>query len=165
MSKGRRRGDDTVADFQFRIHVDNSGGDESAVLQALALIEAVVAINMDFLRRNPDAMTALACGCIKYDRKNKNITLRIGDIFSLPIMIRRGWALCIDIVAAEVAIRRLSGQQAWALITHGDREGVFHVMVEVQEGDRLVQYDPATELDLTGKVEETGLIRCPTSHF
>jgi len=159
---GRRKDDDKIADFQFRIHVDEDGS-ETAVLQAMACLEAAIAINIDFLRRNPDAITALSCGRVKYDRKNQNITLRIGDIFTLLILIRRGWGLCIDIVAAEVAIRRLHGQDAWPVIHNGDRDGVFHVMVEVRQNGRLVQYDPTTELDLTGRVKETGLIECPTS--
>jgi hypothetical protein len=139
--------------FKFVIHVDdkeNVGVDEIA-MQGLAAIEAAIAINVMHLRRHPEDVCALSSGRVKYDTKNKNVLSQIGDIRTIPAMLKDGKALCIDIVAADVAMHRFEGRQSWAVILPRPQTGIFHVLTEVQTPSGVIQYDPSLEIEQHGR--------------
>lgn len=138
--------------FKFVIHVDDQGADtEEVAMQGLAVMEAAIAINMMHFRRSPDDLCALACGEIVYDSKNRDVLSEIGDIRTVPAMLKHKKALCIDIVAFDVAVHRFEGRQAWPVIVPTEQGGVFHVMTEVQTPNGVIQYDPSQEIEQQGR--------------
>lgn len=139
--------------FKFVIHVDDKGtSEQEAALQGLAVIEAAIAINLMHLRKNPHDVCVLSSGRVGYDTRNKDVLSEIGDIRTIPALIREGKkALCIDIVAADVAIHRFEGRRAWPAIIPWPKTGVFHVVTEVQEPGGVIQYDPAQEIEKHGR--------------
>lgn len=140
-----------MAAFQFNILTDDNGADdEEMAMQGLAAMEAAIAINMMYFRRRPAAMCALACGQVKYDTANKNVLSLIADIKTAPVLISSGIGLCIDIVAFDVASRRVDGVHSWpVIIPRGG--GIFHVVTEMEgPGGRWIQYDPSEELENLG---------------
>ena len=142
-----------MADFQFRILTDDYGGDEKEMaLQGLAVIEAVIAINVAHFRRYPADMCALACGKIRYNTATKDILDIISEVRTAPIMIRDGFGLCIDIVAFDVAIKRFEGYNSHPIIIN--RGGGFYHFVTglVDPNGRELQYDPSEELERMGLV-------------
>ena len=142
-----------MADFQFRILTDDYGGDQKEMaMQGLAIIEAVIAINVAHFRRYPADMCALACGKIRYDTATKDILDIIAEIRSAPIMIRDGIGLCIDIVGFDVAIKRIEGHQSYPVIINRNG-GFFHFVTGlVDQYGRELQYDPSEELERMGHV-------------
>ncbi len=121
-------------------------------MQGLAVIEAVIAINMAHFRRYPADMCALACGKIRYDTATKDILDIISEIRSAPIMIRDGIGLCIDIVGFDVAIKRVEGYRSYPIIINRGG-GFFHFVTGLVGFDeRELQYDPSEELERMGHV-------------
>jgi len=142
-----------MAEFQFRILTDDKGvSDDEMVYQGLAAVETAIAINVMHLRRRPEDICALACGKIKYDTKNKDILLMIAEISTLPVLIKKGKGLCIDIVAADVAAKRYEGYAAWPYI-YSKGGGIFHVVTHMRDSlGNIIEFDPSTELEQRGWV-------------
>ncbi len=142
-----------MADFQFRILTEDYGGNEKEMaMQGLAVIEAVIAINMAHFRRYPADMCALACGKIRYDTATTDILDIISEIRSAPIMIRDGIGLCIDIVGFDVAIKRVESYPSYPIIINRGG-GFFHFVTGLVGSDgRELQYDPSEELERMGHV-------------
>ena len=142
-----------MAKFEFRILTDDRGvSDDEMIDQGLAAIHAAIAINLLHLQRHPEDVCVLACGKVKYDSKNKDVLLMISEISTIPILVRRGVGLCIDIVAADVAINIFEGRDAWPhIFSRGD--GIYHVVTQGRgrAGD-VLEYDPSAELEQMGLV-------------
>ena len=142
-----------MARFEFRILTDDKDvSDEEMVEQGLIAIRAAIAINLLHLRRNPEDVCVLACGKVKYDSKNKDVLLMISEISTIPVLVKKGIGLCIDIVAADVAIKIYEGLEVWAHIFFKGG-GIFHVVTQGhgQSGD-VLEYDPSAELEQRGLV-------------
>ena len=142
-----------MARFEFRILIDDKGvSDEEMVDMGLAAIRAAIAMNLLHLRRHPEDVCILGCGKIKYDTKNKSVLLMISEISTIPILAKKRKGLCIDIVAADVAIKIFEGLDVWPHIffTGG---GIFHVVTQGYGQDgRVLEYDPSAELEQQGLV-------------
>lgn len=155
-----------MARFEFRILTDDTDvGDDEMILQGLAAINAAIAINLLHLRRNPDDVCVLACGKVKYDAKNKDVLLMISEISTIPVLIQKGIGLCIDIVAADVAINIFDGRDAWPhIFSRGD--GVYHVVTHGRgkTGD-VLEYDPSAELERLGLVVTHQPENCKSCHI
>lgn len=142
-----------MARFEFRILTDDSGvSDMEMVEQGYAAIKAAIAINVLHLRRHPEDVCVLACGKVKYDTKNKDILLMISEISTIPVLIQKGIGLCIDIVAADVAIKIFEGIDAWPhIFSRGG--GIFHVVTQCRNRTgHVIEYDPSAELEQRGWV-------------
>lgn len=151
-----------MSKFTFEIIADDKGASESEVAAwGLACIEAAIVINMTWLKRHPTEMCALACGKIKYDSKNKDVLSLVADIKTAPILIKLGKGLCIDIVALDVAVKRIEGKRAWPAIhplksekeiMRGEDASIFHVITEyIGYNGNVMRYDPSYELEHLGK--------------
>jgi len=142
-----------MAKFEFRILTDDRGvSDDEMIDQGLAAIHAAIAINLLHLQRHPEDVCVLACGKVKYDSKNKNVLLMISEISTIPILAKKKKGLCIDIVAADVAIKIFEGLDVRPHIffTGG---GIFHVVTQGHSQDgRVLEYDPSAELEQQGLV-------------
>lgn len=139
--------------FKFVIHVDDSKDVdiEEIALQGLAAVEAAIAINVMHLRRHPKDVCALSSGKVAYDTKNKNILSQIGDIRTIPALLKVKKALCIDLVAFDVSVHRFEGRNAWPAIIPRTPDGIFHVVTELQTSDGVIQYDPSLEIEQYGR--------------
>lgn len=140
-----------MARFEFRILTDDFGvSNEEMVQQGLAAIDAAIRINLLHLQRNPEDVCILACGKIKYDSKNKDVLLMISEISTIPILLQKGVGLCIDIVAADVAIKLYEGLDVWPHIFFKG-EGIFHVVTQGHDvNQNVIEYDPSAELEQRG---------------
>ena len=142
-----------MARFEFRILTDDKDvSHEEMVEQGIAAIDAAIVINLLHLGRHPEDVCALACGKIKYDSKNKDVLLMIAEISTIPVLLQKGIGLCIDIVAADVAIHIFEGREAWPhIFAKGD--GIYHVVTQGlgRAGD-VIEYDPSAELEQLGLV-------------
>jgi hypothetical protein len=136
-----------MAAFEFRILTEDYGGNEEEMMQqGLAVIEAAIEINVRHFQRKPEDICALACGKIKYDDKKKNILSLIGEIRTVPVLIKKGIGLCFDIVAFDVAAKRFEGYTAYPVIINR-KGGFFHFVTGIHFPDgRKFQYDPSQEL-------------------
>lgn len=142
-----------MARFEFRILTDDKGvSDEEMIEQGYAAMQAAIAINVLHLHRNPADVCALACGKVKYDSKNKDVLLMISEISTIPVLIQKGVGLCIDIVAADVAIKIFEGLDAWPhIFSRGG--GIFHVVTQGRNpAGHVIEYDPSAELEQRGWV-------------
>jgi hypothetical protein len=139
--------------FKFVIHVDDKDVSEGEVaMQGLAVLEAVIAINMMHLRRHPEDVCVLASGKIKYDTRNKSLLSQIGDIRTIPALLANPEkGLCIDIIGVDVSIHRFQGRRAWPAIIPQADNGVFHVVTELQTPNGVIQYDPSLEIEQSGR--------------
>jgi len=152
-----------MSEFSFKIIVDNGGGDPAEMaMQGLAAIEAAIAINIMYFNRHPEDICALACGMVKYDSAKKTLLDLVGDIETAPILIKKGYGLCIAIVAFDVAAKRFEGYNAWPVVI--DQEGgYFHVITEMELPDgSVVQLDPSSELERIGIIVEGRSPQCFT---
>ena len=141
-----------MASFKFVIHVDDDGaGLGEIAMQGLAAMEAAIAINIMHFERNPDDVCALACGKIRYDSKIKDVLSTIGDIRTVPALLKHKKALCIDIVAFDVAVHRFEGRNAWPVVVPIGKNGMFHVLTELQTPEGVIQYDPSKEIEQLGR--------------
>ncbi len=142
-----------MARFEFRILTDDRDvSDEEMVEQGIAAIHAAIAINVLHLRRHPEDVCALACGKIKYDSQNKDVLLMISEISTIPVLIEKRIGLCIDIVAADVAIKIFEGLDVWPHIFFRGG-GIFHVVTQGHDqGWNVIEYDPSAELEQRGLV-------------
>lgn len=139
--------------FKFVIHVDDGDvGIEEIAMQGLAVLEAVIAINVMHLRRHPRDICVLSSGKVKYDTRNKNVLSQIGDIRTIPALLAEPEkGLCIDIIGVDVAIHRFEGRQAWPVILPMPKTGAFHVVTELQTPKGVIQYDPSQEIEQHGR--------------
>lgn len=142
-----------MARFEFRILTDDRGvSNEEMVQQGLAAIDAAIRINLLHLHRNPEDACILACGKIKYDSKNKDVLLMISEISTIPVLLQKGVGLCIDIVAADVAIKLFEGLDVWPHIFFKGG-GIFHVVTQGHDvNQNVIEYDPSAELEQRGLV-------------
>ena len=142
-----------MARFEFRILTDDKGvSNEEMVQQGLAAINAAIAINMMHLSRHPEDACVLACGAVKYDSKNKDVLLMISEISTIPVLRQKGIGLCIDIVAADVAIKKFEGLDVWPYIFFKGG-GIFHVVTQGHDqAGNVIEYDPSAELEQRGFV-------------
>jgi hypothetical protein len=142
-----------MARFEFRILTDDRDvSDEEMIDQGYAAIEAAIAINILHFKRHPEDICALACGKVKYDSKNQDVLSMISEISTVPVLIRTGVGLCIDIVAFDVSVKRFENYIAWPhIISRGS--GIFHVLTHIQDVQgRAIEYDPSLELEQRGLV-------------
>ena len=142
-----------MARLEFRILTDDKGvSNNEMIQQGLAAMEAAIAINMMHFMRHPQDMCALAAGKIKYDSKNKDVLSMISEISTVPVLIQKGIGLCIDIVAFDVAAKRVERKTVWPHIFFRGA-GVFHVITQgYDEYRNVVEYDPSAELERHGYV-------------
>lgn len=142
-----------MARFEFRILTDDQGvSNEEMVEQGLAAIGAAIHINLLHLRRHPDDVCVLACGEVKYDSENKDVLLMFSEISTIPILKKKKVGLCIDIVAADVAIKIFEGFDVWPHIFFKGG-GIFHVVTQGHDSDwNVIEYDPSAELEQRGLV-------------
>jgi len=142
-----------MAKFEFRIITDDEDvSDEEMVDQGLAAIWAAIHINVMHLRRHPEDVCVLACGSVKYDTKNKDVLLMISEISTIPILKKKKIGLCIDIVAADVAIKIFEGLDVWPHIFFRGG-GIFHVVTQGHDSNgNVIEYDPSAELEQRGLV-------------
>lgn len=142
-----------MALFEFRILTDDKNvSNEEMIKQGLAAIEAAIAINILHFQKHPEDMCALAAGKIKYDSKNKDVLLMISEISTVPVLIKRGVGLCIDIVAFDVAAKRIEKKHVWPHIMFKGG-GIFHVVTRGYGWDgKVIEYDPSSELERHGYV-------------
>ena len=150
-----------MAHFEFRILTDDKGvSNEEMAEQGLAAIHAAIAINLLHLRRHPEDVCVLACGKVKYDSKNKDILLMISEISTIPVLIKKRIGLCIDIVAADVAIKIFEGLEVWPHIFFKGG-GIFHVITQGYDwAHNVIEYDPSAELEQHGSAISYQLERC-----
>ena len=142
-----------MALFEFRILTDDKNVSfEEARQQGLAAPWAAIHMNVMYFRRKPDDICALACGKIKYDSKTKDILAMISEISTVPVLIKRGIGLCIDIVAFDVAAKLYEGREVWPHIFH-KAGGIFHVATQGRDSNgNVIEYDPSSELEERGLV-------------
>ena len=142
-----------MARFEFRILTDDKGvSNEEMVEQGLAAVWAAININLLHLKRHPDDVCVLACGSVKYDSKNKDVLLMISEISTIPVLKKSGKGLCIDIVAADIAIKIFEGLDVWPHIFFKGG-GIFHVVTQGHDWDwNVIEYDPSAELEQRGLV-------------
>jgi len=139
--------------FKFVVHVDDKNLDvEEVAMQGLAMLEAAIAINVMHLQRHPEHVCVLSSGMIKYDTRNKDTLSQIGDIRTIPALLKEPEkGLCIDIIGVDVSIHRFEGRKAWPAILPRGETGVFHVVSEVQTPRGVIQYDPSLEIEQLGR--------------
>src|SRR3990172_826214 len=139
--------------FEFRILTDDKNvSNDEMIEQGLAAIEAAIAINILHFNRHPEDLCALATGKIKYDSKNKDVLSMISEISTVPILIKRGIGLCIDIVAFDVAAKRIEKKQVWPHIFFNGG-GIFHVVTQgYARVGNVIEYGPSSELERHGFV-------------
>ncbi len=150
-----------MPEFKFVIRTEDQGTtNEDKIEQGLAACWAVIAMNIIFFRRHPDASCALAEGRVRYDSENKDDLAMVGEISTAPVLISTGVGLCIDLVAFDVASRRFHGTESWpSVFSRGG--GIFHVVTHAFGPDgRVVQYDPSAELEQNGYVSSFVPRRC-----
>lgn len=142
-----------MARFEFRILTDDKGvSNEEMVEQGLSAVHAAISINVLHLRRHPEDVCVLACGAVKYDSKNKDVLLMISEISTIPVLKKKKKGLCIDIVAADVAIKIYEGLEVWPHIFFKGG-GIFHVVTQGRDWDgNVIEYDPSSELEQRGLV-------------
>lgn len=140
-----------MARFEFRIVTDDSGvSNEEMIHHGIAAIRSAIDINVMHLRRHPEDVCILACGEIKYDSKNKDILLMVSEISTIPILKKNKKGLCIDIVAADVAIKIYEGYDVWPHIVFKGG-GIFHVVTQGSDWNgNVIEYDPSAELEQQG---------------
>lgn len=139
--------------YKFVIITDDKDAPvEEQIDQGIAATWAAIHMNVMYFRRNPEDICALACGKVKYDKKNSDVLSTIGEISTAPILIKRGIGLCIDIVAFDVAVKIYEGFDAWPhIFSRGN--GVFHVVTKgYGPGGEMIEYDPSLELEQRGLV-------------
>lgn len=142
-----------MADFEFRIITEDEGvSNEEMALQGIAAIWGAIHMNLLYLHRHPEDVCVLACGAVKYDRKNADILLMISEISTIPVLKKRKKGLCIDIVAADVAIKLFEGLDVWPHVFFKGG-GIFHVVTQGHDWDgHVIEYDPSAELEQRGLV-------------
>ena len=142
-----------MAMFKFCILTDEKEvSNEEAREQGLAALWAAIQMNVLHFRRHPEDICALACGKVKYDSKNKDVLLMISEISTVPVLIKKGIGLCIDIVAFDVAAKIYEGYDVWPHIFFKGG-GIFHVVTRGQDlGGNVIEYDPSSELEARGLV-------------
>lgn len=142
-----------MARFEFRIVTEDNGvSNEEMVQQGLAATWLAIQLNLMHLRRHPEDICVLACGSVKYDSKNKDVLLMVSEISTIPILKQNKVGLCIDIVAADVAIKIFEGLEVWPHIFFKGG-GIFHVVTQgFDRGGNVIEYDPSSELEQRGLV-------------
>lgn len=104
-----------------------------------ALLEALIAINVDYLRKNPQTPRLYQSG-VRYDR-----TFWWEPI---PAMYARSFGDCKSLTAARVAELRLAGipaQPTFRFFTHPDGSRDFHILVMLPGGQ---WEDPSKQLGM-----------------
>lgn len=141
-----------MADYDFMILTDDDGASEEEIaFQGLNALEAAIGMNLMYLRRHPEAVCGLVCGEVKYDSAKRDVLSLVGEIRTIPRLLRAGKGLCIDIVAYDVAIRRFEGHDAWPKIISKGDGAFFHVVTEVPGPDgQDIEIDPSDELEKLG---------------
>lgn len=142
-----------MATFDFRIITDDTDvSSEEMIEQGLAATRAAIEINLLYLQRHPEDACILACGAVKYDSKNMNILVTSQEISTIPILKKTGIGLCIDIVAADVAIKLCDGLDSWPHIFFKGN-GIYHVVTHLNDRHgNVIEYDPSAELERMGLV-------------
>lgn len=142
-----------MAEFKFVVVTDDKGvSNEEMAQQGLAAIEFAIKLNLMHFKRHPEDICALACGKVKYDTKNKDVLLMVSEISTVPILIKRGIGLCIDIVAFDVAAKRFEGFDVWPHVFFKGG-GIFHVVTRGYDWEgNVIEYDPSAELEQKGLI-------------
>jgi len=140
-----------MAEYKFVIRTDDENvSDDDMIADGLDALWAAIKINIRYFKRHPETICALACGQVKYDSKNKDVLSMIGEISTVPILIKEGKGLCIDIVAFDVAAKLFEGFDVWPhIFSRGG--GIFHVVTQgFDTSGKVVEYDPSAELEQRG---------------
>jgi hypothetical protein len=107
-----------------------------------ALLEALVKIDVAYLREHPET-PSLASSGVRYDRTT------LWE--PIPALYARGYGDCKSLTAARVAEYRLSGRPArpvfrWFRRADGNMD--FHILIMTTAGGRVVNEDPSKELGM-----------------
>lgn len=132
--------------FEIRIQTDDFNDPREMIELGLYATEAAIGINKLWLKRNPQYICALSNGLIKYDKKLSETLSDINVVKTGSILIKSGFGVCIDIVALDVAVKRLKNIDAHPHIYHRGG-GFFHVVVMIKGR----YYDPSEDLIKNGR--------------
>jgi hypothetical protein len=142
-----------MATFEFTIITDDEGASsEEMIEQGLSATNTAIEINLLYLQRHPEDACILACGGVLYDAKNSSVLVKNQHISTIPILKKKRLGLCIDIVAADVAIKLHDGTKAWPHIFFRGG-GIYHVVTHLNDRHgNVIEYDPSAELQRMGFV-------------
>ena len=110
------------------------------------MVEALVRLNMDWLRRAGGRIPPLYNTDVVYEREGRTMEGRPREVFrQIPEVLKRGVGDCEDLAAWRIAELRAMGVNAQPLITKHGR--MFHVSVRLPDG-RVD--DPSKRLGMEG---------------
>jgi hypothetical protein len=137
--------------ISFDIGVGPDPGSNRIVQISAILIEAVVQINMKWIQERPGRSCMLVCDKIRYDEANSVSLVTTIPIKTAAAIQATGEALCVGLVAFDIAARRLAGQDAYPVFKPQQKRGLYHIVTGVELGGRAIEYDPSRELSETGR--------------
>jgi hypothetical protein len=137
--------------ISFDIAVGPDPGSSRIVKTAAILIDAVVQINEIWISSHRDRSCMLVCDEILYDAANSVSLVKDIPIKTAAAIEATGKALCVGLVAFDVAARRLAGQDAYPVFRPQSKRGLFHIVTGVDINGRYLEFDPSRELSETGR--------------
>jgi hypothetical protein len=123
--------------------------------EGLVVCEALISLNEIWLRDHPEHLCALGQGIIKYDKESEAQVDHHQILRTAPALLEDGKGLCMEIVAFEVAARRVMGLQAKPHIFRKTRD-IYHVQMKVLKGKDWKTEDISLELEKKGYVVTPG---------
>lgn len=130
--------------LQYRVNFEASSFDE-LTSYALTLMEAVVLMNIRWLKEHPEAPRSLVGSGIKYDPPPLSFRTDTHRICHASVLLQLGHGKCDSLTAYDVAARRLSGQNA-QVAAKDEGKGLFHIVTKVIEGGHPRYYDVSNKL-------------------
>jgi hypothetical protein len=140
--------------FKFCLVTSSDNSPEEDIQEGLIVTEAAAQLNQLWLEHNGDVICGINCeGVISYDERTANFKDKKALIYTGAEFFKKKDLTCIDIVAMDVAIRRVMGQRAEPFIEVTNTAGLYHVKTEVflPHGGSDV-FDPSLEVHHHGKV-------------
>jgi hypothetical protein len=131
--------------LKFEIQTEDSSAPRT-VEKTIIVMESVIALNQLWLRAHPNDICFLSCDVIHYDFARENLLSDVVDIKTIPILKKTRKGLCIDFVCFDLAVRRMTGEQAFPKVSTTGKDGVFHIQTKIIEGDEVRVVDPAQEI-------------------
>lgn len=148
--------------ISFDLQIGRDPGARAVLGVTLAMIELAVALNIQWLKDNPEGKCLLACDGIVYDRVNAFRLSTTIPIKIAPAIAQTGKGLCIDLVALDIAVRRSESENAYPVIEPFEgRPGVYHVFTGVKKGSKERLYDPTGEIAEHGSYVSRPPCHCP----
>ena len=123
--------------------------------EGMVICEALIELNKLWFERHPEDLCALGTGAVAYDKESEAQLADHQLLRTAPILLQDGLGLCMEIVAFEVAARRVMGQEAKPYIFK-KAPGIYHVQMKIHRGGQWKVVDVSVELEKKGYVRTPG---------